>query len=125
MSSPVIVEFRHCKLRVWPETQYCETVFEDGTKVPAAPGQDDSYREQARECGYGDDTWALCLQHEAFHTMLAEFEGRPWSPTLWAVAHPGGRLTREEAWDEEERVLNFQKQLNALQVITNPQLQEG
>jgi hypothetical protein len=57
-------------VRVFNDDQYLETVFPDGSRVPAAPHDSDQYRATAVACGYGDDTWRLCREHEIAHTTL-------------------------------------------------------
>lgn len=108
-------------IRVWNDQHYLESIFEDGTKVPAAPEDTDEYRNQARDLGYGDDTWTCCCDHECEHHWLAfeghhDAHGQPgWtSPTLWLVAHHRpitGRLAELVRW-EETRVLEAQRALD-------------
>lgn len=81
------IAFGACDVRIFDEDHFLETVFHDGTRVPASPEDTDQYRATARRLGYGIDTWALCRDHELSHTQLAELLGLPYSPTLWAVAH--------------------------------------
>lgn len=94
---------------------WLETVFFDGSRVPACPEDTDEYRATALRLGYGADTWSMCRDHELGHSWLAvsrgvgEFAARlDYSPTLWAVAHGG------VFWDavrEEKVVLEWQRQL--------------
>lgn len=112
------IRFAGCTVRVFPERQYVETVFPDGAIVPAAPMDTESYRQEARDSGYGDDTWRLCAEHELTHHMLAEYAGLPNSPILRAVAsgeHPDGGAFG----DEERRVMQFQKRLNEMRRALN------
>jgi hypothetical protein len=116
MSAGTVVTFDmgSCLLQVWPEGRYCQSVFPDATTVPAAPQDNESYRNMARELGYGEDTWRMCVEHELLHTMLAQMDGRPYSPTLFAVAH--GVVDSLEpilVAEEEAAVLEFQRRLNA------------
>ena len=89
-----------------PADSYVETVFPDGRVVPARPEDSDSYRETARECGYGENTFRMCLHHELLHAILAEAQGLPYSPTIRAVAEG-----RDGSLEEESRVMQFQRRL--------------
>jgi hypothetical protein len=100
------IRFPGCTVRVFPEERRLETIFPDGRTVPACPEDNDEYRKTAREHGYGEDTFRLSLHHELLHTMLAEFIGLSYSPTLRAVAEG-----REGDACEEEQVMRFQKRL--------------
>lgn len=104
--------FKHCRVHVSPG--YTETVFDDGTKVPAAPEPTQEYLDKARRYGYGDDAAALSREHEILHTFLAEKLGFGSSPTMWALAHAGDPDVAP-IWEqqyEEELVLAFQTYLN-------------
>lgn len=104
-----------CAIRVWPENQYLETCFEDGTKVPAAPQDNDYYRGIAERNGYGTDTWRQCFEHEVLHTWLRVQCGDPFSLTLWGAAH-GVVQRRGLKHDEEQVVFAFQQLLNGAEV---------
>lgn len=106
-----IIEFRFasCTFIADPATQYAVTQFHDGTSVPACPHDTDEYRQCARDLGYGDNTWLMCVHHELFHTILALADGQDYSPTLWAVAHG-----RDGSRTEESRVIEFQRKLMGL-----------
>jgi hypothetical protein len=108
------MQFQGCTVRIFPESRYLETVYRDGTKVPAVPHNTEVYAGNARKYGYGEDTFALCREHEILHTFLAEKMGLPHSPTLWAVAHdfPAGGPPENEFYIEEQMVLDFQTALN-------------
>jgi hypothetical protein len=92
--------FRGCEVHIWDEARYLETVFDCGHKVPAAPQDQPQYRAIAHETGYGPDIWRQCLEHEMAHTVLAEYRGLPYSPTLWAVAHARPARTRANGREE-------------------------
>ncbi len=81
------IVLRGCIVRVYPAARYLETIYPDGSMLPAAPHDTDAYRQTARACGYGVDTWALCREHELLHSLLAEERDLCQSPTLWDVAH--------------------------------------
>lgn len=101
-------------IQVWPDKHYLQTVYRDGTYVPAAPQDTEEYRQRARDLGYGENTWLMCVEHEICHTLLAMSQGRVVSPALWNVAHsiPPGQLE----WDEEAEVLEFQRKFNACRI---------
>jgi hypothetical protein len=100
------------RVRVFEDDHYLETVFADGTRVPAAPQDSDQYRATASACGYGDNLWRLCREHEIAHTTLMQTLGLRHSPTLWAVAHgEHGRIPNSpgEMAAEEKLVLAYQE----------------
>lgn len=90
----------------YPDTDYCETIFEDGTRCPASPQDNGSYRATAKLLGYGENLMQMCLDHEVLHTLLAQVCEQPYSKTLWAVAHGE---TFAGAAAEEELVMEFQR----------------
>jgi hypothetical protein len=99
-------------VRVFGDEHYLETVFPDGTRVPAAPQDTDQYRATAAALGYGDDIWRLCREHEIAHTTLMQSLGLRYSPTLWAVAHgERGKIPNSpgEMAAEEKLVLAYQE----------------
>jgi hypothetical protein len=99
----IVHQFRHCTVRIWPERQYLEHVFEDGATVPATPEDNAAYRARAAANGYGADTWRQSLEHELSHTLIAEWLGHPYSRTLWRVAH--AEPQPPETWGVEEAVV--------------------
>lgn len=103
------------RMRVFERTQYLETLFPDGSSVPAAPQRTPEYAETAQRLGYGaeaDAQWRMCKEHEEAHTTLLQSLGLRYSPTLWAVAHghhaaiPG---SPGEMAAEEDLVLAYQR----------------
>lgn len=104
--------------RMW-RADYVETLFRDGSTVPAAPQSDGPYRERAELLGYGKDTAAMMREHELLHTVLAQAAGLPHSPTLWAVAHPNdpSNPPLHELHEEEARVLHAQSVLNIVRAV--------
>ena len=107
-------DFPRCAVLVDVQGRYVETRFPDGTKVGSTPNRDPHTLDTARELGYGDDTFAMSCDHEVAHTWLAHLDGRPWSPTMWRLAHPDGEELPDddEVAEEEQRVLDFQKTLD-------------
>ena len=105
--------FRGCYVRYFPATCCTETIYPDGTLVPAAPADTESYRGMALSLGYRGNAAACCREHELLHTFLAEAQGLPYSIVLWALAH--GTEEAIPLWqreNEESVVLNFQRYLN-------------
>jgi hypothetical protein len=99
-------------LRIFDDEQYLETVFADGTRVPAAPQETDEYRATALALGYGGDVWRMCREHEIAHTTLMQSLGLMYSPTLWAVAHGNPKAipgSPGEMSAEENLVLAYQR----------------
>lgn len=95
---------KHCRFEIDDDLRRAETIFDDGSRVPAAPVMDDENIARARALGYtgSDDeaVWAMTRHHDLVHTVIAEAEGWPYSPTLHAVANgyelPPGTSQREE-----------------------------
>ncbi len=56
----------------------------------------------------------MSRDHVHSHTWLAHLEGRPWSRTMWRLAHPydADLPDDDEVAEEEARVLAFQKTLD-------------
>lgn len=106
--------FPHCSVLVDEQARYVETRFADGTKVGSTPNQDPHTLSTAARLGYGDDTWAMSRDHELAHSWLALLDGKPWSATMWRLAHPqGDDLPNDaEVAEEEARVLEFQQALD-------------
>ncbi len=106
--------FPHCRVIVDEGARYVESLLEDGTKVGATPNRDDESLRLCAELGYGDDTWVMSRDHELSHTWLAHLEDRPWSPTMWRLAHPDSSEVASdvEVAAEEARVLRFQRALD-------------
>jgi hypothetical protein len=91
-------------------SEYVETTFYDGAKVPACPHRRNDYRRTAFDLGYGSDVARLNAEHDPVHTWLAHRMGLPYSPVLWAVAHDALHL--DDYGREEDLVLAFQRCLN-------------
>jgi hypothetical protein len=95
---------KNCRFVIDDEERRAETIFEDGSRLPAAPVMDAENIARARALGYTgtdeDAVWAMTRHHDLVHTVIAEAEGWPFSPTLHAVANgyelPPGTSQREE-----------------------------
>ena len=109
----VTYEMRSCYVRYYPATRFTDTIYPDGTHVPASPEDSAYYRDMAQRLGYGADVAACCREHEILHTFLAEAQGLPYSPLLWAIAHQQEEdipLWQRES--EEAVIIEFQRYLN-------------
>lgn len=106
--------YPRCVVLVDEGARYVETRFEDGTKVGSTPNRDGHSLRTAADLGYGEDTWTMSRDHELAHSWLAHLDGRPWSPTMWRLAHPHAvdLPTDDEVAYEEARVLDFQRRLD-------------
>jgi hypothetical protein len=97
-------QMKNCRFEIDDEKRRAETIFEDGSRLPAAPILDAENVARARALGYAgsdeDAVWAMTRHHDLVHTVIAEAEGWPYSPTLHAVANgytlPPGTSQREE-----------------------------
>jgi hypothetical protein len=95
---------RRCRFEIDDDRRRAKTVFDDGSELVAAPVMDPENVARARSLGYaGSDeeaVWKMTRHHDLVHTLLAEAEGFPFSPTLHAVANgyelPPGMSQREE-----------------------------
>lgn len=114
MHTTRIISFKNCFVRAELNVGYTETVFADGSLVPAYPDGTPEQRLTSLRLGYGDDLARMCREHEVLHTWLCERFGLPYSPTLWAVAHgqQAGCAPRWAQEQEEALVLAFQACLN-------------
>ncbi len=85
----------------------CATTLPDGREVPAAPEPTEDYAARARELGYGDDTMAMCREHEWLHVHLARLLLKGASPALLAAA--GDDVDAALVGYEEAAVLAVQR----------------
>lgn len=99
-------------IRIDHVAHWMETVYEDGTRAPAAPQDTDEYRATAARLGYGTDTWRQCVEHEVLHTWVALKMGRPHSTILWNVAHGGAKRWPPGGREEEAHAMGLQRFLN-------------
>lgn len=86
---------------------FTRTILPDGTEVPAAPQDDDSYRERAAVLGYGADTASMSREHELAHVLLSYILGLPESPALRAAANDAG--PSDLTGMEEDAVMAIQR----------------
>jgi hypothetical protein len=112
-----VFELKGCTVKLDRKNDYLETVFPDGTSVPAVPHKRLDYYKTADKLGYGVDIGALSREHELFHTLVSEAEGHPHSPTLYAVAHKFGPGSPKKIvlLQEEDRVMDFQALVNGIE----------
>jgi hypothetical protein len=97
-------QMKNCRFEIDDDARRAETIFEDGSRLAAAPVLDAENIARARALGYEgsdeDAVWAMTRHHDLVHTVIAEAEGWPYSPTLHAVANgyplPPGTSQREE-----------------------------
>lgn len=90
--------------------------WSDGTSVHGAPEDTAEYRRTALEHGYGDDTLALCREHELLHVALCHWLGVP-SPVMDALRKgPDVMAGAEIRLLEESAVLAVQKFARAMGV---------
>lgn len=117
-----VFTFRNCVVRADFGLGYTETIFRDGSIVPAYPMGTREQRDTCATLGYGADVAGMCREHEILHTWLCEQFGLPHSPTLWAVAH-GQSEGSAPIWaqqNEEALVLSFQAFLNGADYDRKP-----
>jgi|SRR4051812_39079703 hypothetical protein len=72
---------------IWIYSTGTSIQFADGRVVAGEPEDTDDYRATALRYGYGEDTLALCIDHEIMHLALNDWLGLPDSPTMHAVRH--------------------------------------
>jgi hypothetical protein len=106
---------KKCHFVIDDEARRAETIFDDGSRLPAAPVMDAENIARARALGYTgsdeDAVWAMTRHHDLVHTVIAEAEGWPYSPTLHAVAN-GYALPPGTSQREERLVFLIQRLLN-------------
>jgi hypothetical protein len=79
----------------------------NGGVVDGAPHDTDEYRATAQRLGYGDDTLALCHDHDPLHAVVCAWLGLPDSFALRCAA--GLEKESELSATEECAVLALQK----------------
>ena len=77
-----------------------------GATVPGAPHDADDYRATAERLGYGEDTLAMCLDHDPLHAMLCDWLGVTSHALRQAVGLPHDELL---ALLEENAVIAVQQ----------------
>jgi hypothetical protein len=105
------ITLRYCVIE--PTERGCITYFEDGTSAPAHAHPEMHHSHViSHRLGYGDDVERYTLEHEACHSIVAEwFFDRP-SDVLWAIAH-GKMLSGHESVYEEMAAQVLQRWLRA------------
>lgn len=105
------LKMKHGTLRAY--NGYVTVEFEDGTKATAIPHpHDHHYYVIAHRCGYGDDIFAYCIEHEFVHMFLAQELCDSPCPILWELAH-GGLFPSHAAVLWESLTQTFQRWLRA------------
>lgn len=85
-----------------------------GGTVTAAPEDTPDYRDTAERHGYGDDTLALCKDHELMHLALADWLGTV-SPTMEFLTN-GTHADMYIRGLEEDAILGCQRYARAIGV---------
>jgi len=99
--------------------------WSDGTFVSGAPENTDAYRKTAFDHGYGDDTLALCREHELLHLALCHWLGIP-SPVMEAMRNAPAEMPGAEIRAlEETAVLAVQRFARAMAVDLMDQMAKG
>ena len=102
------IQLTFARLDIHDAEGWACTTFPDGQSFGAHPHDTQDYRALSRECGYGDDIWAYCRDHELLHNLLPqEANGTP-SHVLWHLAH-GTKPDPWKVWQEEALVIGFQR----------------
>ena len=107
------IHFRSCQVHYFPEDGYLETRFPDGLVCPALFTRNYEDWERCNSMGYRSPR-EMHFDHELSHTFLAEAEALDYSPVLHSVARAkaGQEAHCPGAWEEEARVMAFQRYLN-------------
>lgn len=72
----IVVKFPNCSVVYVPGVSV-HTMFNDGASWGAYPHPEmPHYHVIAHRCGYGDDLWRYCFEHEVVHAYLAERAAR-------------------------------------------------
>jgi len=102
---------------------YVVTRFPDGKELHAHPNFSEEDIARAYALGYGDPDCdcrfhddraavvGMTLDHDYYHSLLAEARGLPYSPALYAAAG-GDPITHQEGDDEERIVFLLQRLSN-------------
>lgn len=105
------IRLRYCELRYEPNAWLC-TVFPDGSEYGAHPHATPHYHVIAHRCGYGDDLWRYCLEHEFAHSFVCEWLRD--RPSLVLSEMAAGRVPDPgQAVLEEMAAQQFQRWLRA------------
>lgn len=95
------------RIEVFEDTQTVKITFPDGTHILSAPQDNDEYRKTALDLGYGNDTWAMCKEHDPFHIFIAVMNGKATSRALYRASL--GKEPDDKDREEEFLVLSYQK----------------
>lgn len=93
------------------EPEGSTTILPDGAELVARPQDDAEYAARAASLGYSAPV-EMTREHDLAHALMAECCGLPYSPALWAAAHPCEDRDQAEIGAEEAAVLGFQAWLN-------------
>lgn len=109
---------KFCRVRVYTEQQYIETIFHDGRVSGATRELTPENFEQAREQGYtGDDAvWLSLRDHEILHSLLCEVFFGTASHVLRHQSGAVKQLLCLREW-EEGFVLAFQYYANTGKIL--------
>lgn len=113
MTEPRIIQIGAATIEMWPD--FLRTVYR--LEVPAAGNDDAESIAQAAELGY-DSTFAMSLDHELIHSLVAQQRGEPFSRVLFGVAYRSIGGCKEQivspltSWQEECLILDAQKYMN-------------
>lgn len=112
------VEFNECDVLIYPQFGTVETWFRDGGVAIGAREGKIGNQEYAEHLGYAR-AWQALVEHELLHTWISQKQGKPCSPTLWAVAHgyTPACAPYEERLLEESLVLSCQRFLRTGTVL--------
>lgn len=104
------VEFPECDVIVYPEYRTVETWFPDGKVAIGTRDGKIGNQDYAEYLGYAT-AWQALVEHELLHTWISIRLDKPYSPTLWAVAHGYTKecAPYEERLLEEALVLSCQR----------------
>lgn len=69
----ITIRFGATIAEIYPDST--RILFPDGAEISGAPQDTNAYRATARQHGYGDDTLALCQEHEVLHIALTHWLG--------------------------------------------------
>jgi hypothetical protein len=92
--------------------QGCVTYYPDGAMWGAYPHDTEEYRTIANRLGYGADILKFCQEHDAMHSILADWLGYTEQGVIWKLAH-GEHVSPSDAVREEALVQAAQRWIRA------------